>query len=90
MFYPNGGGSLVAADFNLDGTIDLATDASPTPGTAIGLNRGSGHFLFRQRVVTPSGPAVAGDVTGDGAADLISHPSATPPAFGLAINRPPR
>jgi hypothetical protein len=85
MFYSNGGVSLVGADLNLDGAVDLASDG-PAGSTLIGLNRGNGVFDFTTRVITSAGPAVAGDVTGDGAPDLFSHPSASPAAFGLAVN----
>lgn len=85
VYYASGGGQLVAADLNLDGSVDLAVDG-PTSTTDIDLNRGDGTFALGQRLVTASGPAAVGDVTGDGSPDLLSNPSASQQAFGLAVN----
>ena len=89
VYYASGGNSLVGGDFNQDGSIDLATDG-PGGGTAIDLNKGNGEFFIGDWIVTPSGPAYAGDVTGDGVPEIFSYPSATQAAIGMAVNLTPR
>ncbi len=85
VFYPVGAGDLAAADLNLDGTTDVAIDGQHDI-TLIGLNHGNGTLVFGSRVITPSGPAAVGDITGEGAPDLFAHPSARDASFGFTRN----
>jgi hypothetical protein len=63
-------GSLVVADFNQDGRLDIAG------ATAVLLGNGDGSFQAPQRFFdeprdTPAGPASAADLDGDGHMDLV-------------------
>lgn len=65
--------SIVGADFNGDGIVDLAT--SDVSGTvSVLLNNGSSMFSFAPGSPFPAGPAtfdlIAADLNGDGAIDL--------------------
>ncbi len=70
--------SVVVADFNGDGKLDLATAnnciSGPTCGVSILLGNGDG--TFQGPVTYPAGPApdaiVAGDFNGDGKLDLAA------------------
>ena len=85
VYYPSGAGHLVVADLNLDGKLDIAAEG-PKDITAINLGRGNGTFSLNHLVVTPNPPSAVGDVTGDGAPDLLTEPSARDAAFGLTVN----
>jgi FG-GAP-like repeat/Abnormal spindle-like microcephaly-assoc'd, ASPM-SPD-2-Hydin len=67
-FFDGGGGSIVSADFNGDGKLDIALG-----GGAILFGNGDGTF---QPAVFPIGTALGtlltADVNGDGKADLVS------------------
>jgi hypothetical protein len=67
--FPN---SLVAADFNGDGNLDLATANSDTNTVTVLYGRGDGTFGHTRSFPTVPGPheLVAGDFNGDGQTDL--------------------
>jgi hypothetical protein len=66
--------SVVAADFNGDGRLDLATANSISDNISVLLGNGDGTYRPEQRFATgqlPSSP-VAGDFNGDGRPDLAT------------------
>ena len=68
-----GTSSVVAADFNRDGKLDLAVTNSFDGSVSILLGNGDGTFQpsFAYPAGSRSGPAVAGDFNGDGKIDLV-------------------
>jgi hypothetical protein len=73
-FYPSPpfpGGPIEAADFDLDGDIDIAGGAAGA--IAIALNDGQGVFAGPFVMISAtSGERIAGDFTGDGKPDLVT------------------
>jgi hypothetical protein len=70
------GGSMVAADFNGDGKMDLAIvgDAVSTGGLTILLGSGDGSFVAAGPTIQPNqgfGAIGTGDFNGDGIPDLV-------------------
>jgi hypothetical protein len=81
-------GDIEAADFDLDGDIDIAGAGSST--TAIALNDGSGAFTGPFEMITSNGGGrVAGDFTGDGKPDLVVLNGTNIPMFSLFVNSTP-
>jgi hypothetical protein len=66
--------TIVAADLNGNGFLDLATANSPNGTVSVLLNRGNGTFdlpqTYRVRILAPHSIAVA-DFNSDGKPDLI-------------------
>ncbi|HNO12413.1 MAG TPA: VCBS repeat-containing protein, partial [bacterium] len=64
----------VAADFDGDGDLDIATANIGDNGVAISFNNGSGHFTGPTLVTTGNGArsVVAADFDGDGDVDIAS------------------
>ncbi len=60
-----GGSNMLAADFNRDGRIDLAT------GTTVSFGNGDGTFQTPQQVTGVRGMVLTADFNGDGAPDLF-------------------
>lgn len=83
VYYPRGQGGLEAADFNLDGAVDLATS-----NLLINLNDGAGRFDQVVELLA-SGPAATGDFTQDGKPDIISVEGFVRHAFVLIVNSTP-
>lgn len=81
-------GSLAAADYNADGTVDLA--ATTSADTQVFSNPGNGQFPSRSTtsVLTPSGGAavISARFTNDNRPDLATFISSNPPEFALAVN----
>ena len=69
-----GSTTLVAADFDADGRVDLATGSADTNQVLMHLNFGGWQVSSRTPVPTGRGPsaAVAGDFDGDGRLDLVT------------------
>jgi hypothetical protein len=68
--------SLVAADFNGDGRLDLATANTGSNDISVLLGNGDGTFQPQQLYAAGNGPValVAGDFNGDGRLDLaVAH-----------------
>ena len=67
--FPN---AIVAADFNDDGHVDLATGKRRGEGVSVLLGDGSGGFnaTAEIRIGTDGASIVAGDFNGDGRVDL--------------------
>jgi len=80
VIYPvgSGAGSLAAADFTGDGIIDLATNTFTSGHGSfsyqVGVLAGNGDGSFQPAQLSPSpgGSLLAGDLDGDGKADLIT------------------
>ena len=91
VFYPSPPFPLEdieAADFDLDGDIDIVGAGSST--TAIALNDGTGAFTGPFEMITTNGAArVAGDFTGDGKPDFIVLNGTNIPMFSLFVNSTP-
>jgi hypothetical protein len=70
-YYPRGVSGITVGDFNLDGALDLTSDAT-VGGTELNLNDGTGHF--GQVVVIPAagGVAFSADLTGDEKPDIAA------------------
>ena len=87
----NGGGpaQLLAADFNLDGRLDLATKFSAPASLSILRNRGDGTFDAGSLFLAGNIPVAlaAGDFDRDGRVDLAAATSA--PAVSVYLNRTP-
>jgi hypothetical protein len=74
-----GATSLVLADFNGDGKLDIAVSNRYTNTISVFLNQGFGRFsapiittvAALSNTTNPLGKIVAGDIDGDGKADLI-------------------
>jgi hypothetical protein len=83
VYYPRGQSGLEAADFNVDGAVDLATSA-----LLISLNDGAGGF---DQVVDlmDTGVSAAGDFTQDGRPDIVSVVGFVRHAFALYVNITP-
>lgn len=66
-------GPVVAADFNNDGNVDLAsTDTDLNPRTlVVALGRGNGTFAAPHRIGCQCEPLAAGDFNNDGNVDLV-------------------
>jgi hypothetical protein len=66
--------SVVIADFNLDGKMDIATSASLDDKLVVLIGNGDGTFLPAQTFDVDSGPfgILTRDFNGDGKADLAS------------------
>ena len=77
VFYPEG---IVAADFNGDGLVDLATTNSRTNDVSVFINQGNGQFAAEQRFAigdaqnpaTQPDSIVVGDFNRDGRLDLAT------------------
>jgi uncharacterized protein (TIGR03437 family) len=80
--------SIVAADFNGDGKLDLAVTLSnyttAPGGLAVLLGRGDGSFQSPVIYPVTSAGFVAGDLNGDGIPDLIVDPPTSEDAYGGA------
>jgi hypothetical protein len=84
-FAPYPYGDLDAADYDLDGDIDLA--GSGLDALAIALNAGDGTFPAVAEYVSPqSAVRLAGDFTGDERPDLLSMNATNKPLFSLYVN----
>jgi hypothetical protein len=83
VYYPRGQSRLEAADFNLDGAVDLATSA-----LLISLNDGAGGFDQVVDLMDTSVSA-AGDFTQDGRPDIVSVVGFVRHAFALYVNITP-
>jgi hypothetical protein len=78
--YPIFGNNYVAADFNGDGSLDLAGTGS---STRIRLNNGAGTFGPSVDVGGPGQDLAAGDFNGDGRLDLVV--TINDPQIGLSL-----
>ena len=79
---------IEAADFDLDGDIDIVGAALDT--TAMALNNGSGVFTGPFEMISTNGAArVAGDFTGDGKPDFIVLNGTNVSMFSLYVNSTP-
>lgn len=74
QFLGSNADSLVTADFDLDGDLDLATSNQDSNNVSVLENAGGGTFGFPTLVSTGTRPGgiAAGDVDGDGDADLAT------------------
>ncbi len=85
--YPvgNGPNSVVAADFNGDGTLDLAVVNGSDGTVSVLLGNGDGTFAPQKKYAAGSSPGtlLAADVNGDGKLDLIVSLAPAPPPKGM-------
>jgi hypothetical protein len=83
--------SLVAADFNGDGILDLATTNRPDffSPASVSVLLGNGNGTFRPAINSPTGPApgflVAGDLNRDGHVDLVTLDQPTSPISLVSV-----
>lgn len=67
---------LTTADVNGDGTLDVVFGGDRLGGVHVYLNNGYGHFdTIVALDAGTSGPVAAGDFTGDGKVDVLTHTS---------------
>lgn len=86
-------GSITAADFNRDGTIDLATSGIGGFDVAVYPNPGDATFSPTPgfTIITPFDTAAlaSADYTGDGKPDVVDFMASNPPEFSLHVNNTP-
>lgn len=76
---------IAAADFDLDGDIDIAGGSGGS--LAIALNNGAGVFTSTFEMISAaSGMLIAGDFTGDGKPDLLTTNVTNVPQLALFVN----
>jgi hypothetical protein len=83
-YYPRGQNGIEAADFNLDGAIDIVTS-----DLVISLNDGSGHFDQVVNIQGNEGIAAVGDYTQDQKPDILSVVGLTPFNIEMFVNATP-
>lgn len=87
-------GSITAADFNRDGTIDLATSSIGGFDVAVYPNPGDATFSPTPAftIITPFDTAAlaSADYTGDAKPDVIDFMASNPPEFSLHVNNTPQ
>ena len=79
--------SIVAADFNGDGHIDLAVGGLIQGGQNVLILLGNGDGTFRPGTTMNAGTGslVAADFNGDGKMDLITADDDLPPVYGVEL-----
>ncbi len=85
-----GGNSVTLADFDGDGSIDIAAGGKLKNFVTLLKNNGTGSFnrALTTSVASPSGPLAYGDFDGDGDIDLVM-PSQGNTMFSLLLNVTP-
>ena len=85
--FSDGGGStrplsIVAGDFNGDGSIDFAVGHEAISNVSIFINDGNGNYNSRS-LISVSGVSIitAGDINGDGITDILSANSGSVSSF---------
>jgi hypothetical protein len=78
--------SLATADFNQDGHLDIA-GAVPGDAILIGLNDGTGAFVWSSLAATSPWWVTAADLNGDGIADLAAILYTSPRSLAIFYGR---
>ena len=81
IYYPRGQGGIAAADFNLDGAVDIVTS-----DLLISLNDGTGHFDQVVNIPGNEGIAAVGDFTQDQKPDIVSVAGLGPFSIEMFVN----